>query len=231
VLLKDRDLCGHCHRRARHEARKTDCPRCGKPGILRASTPLVRTLLAPRPATQPARSLPRLRTHHTPHWCQTMSPLLGPLPTPGAGARHQPRHGTAGASPWLAEFASYLTPRHHARHACATLTHLGHLLAEGPLRHPQALLEHAMRTEPRLARALEDFFTSTQRALPIGRGEHQAAQRRQRRVDTTPHPLRPAAAAFAEHLLTTQQRARNAGTHPRKHATIDARLTAVRDVE
>jgi site-specific recombinase XerD len=41
---------------------------------------------------------------------------------------------------------------------------------------------------------------------------------------------RPAAAAFAEHLLTTQQRARNAGTHPRKHATIDARLSAVRDL-
>jgi site-specific recombinase XerD len=132
--------------------------------------------------------------------------------------------------PWLAEFASYLTPRHHARHACAMLTHLGHLLAEGPLRHPQALLERALSTEPRLARALEDFFTSTQRALPLGRGEHQAAARRQRRVDATPHPLRPAAAAFAEHLLTTQQRARNAGTHPRKHATIDARLSAVRDL-
>jgi site-specific recombinase XerD len=41
---------------------------------------------------------------------------------------------------------------------------------------------------------------------------------------------RPAATAFAEHLLATQQRARKAGTHPRKHATLDARLGAVRDL-
>jgi site-specific recombinase XerD len=45
-----------------------------------------------------------------------------------------------------------------------------------------------------------------------------------------PHALRPAAAAFAEHLLATRQRARKAGTYPRKHATIDARLSAVRDL-
>ncbi len=132
--------------------------------------------------------------------------------------------------PWLDEFASYLAPRHHPRHACAMLTHLGRLLAEDNPRHPQALLERALSTEPRLGRALEDFFTSTQRALPIGRGEHQAAQRRQRRVDAVPQPLRPAAAAFAEHLLATQQRARKAGTRPREHTTIDARLTAVRDL-
>jgi Transposase, Mutator family/Cro/C1-type HTH DNA-binding domain len=96
VLLKDRDLCGRCHRRAQHEARKTDCPRCGKRGILRASTPLVRTLLAPRPATQSGRSLPRLRTDHTPNRCPTVSPLLGPLPPPATGTRHQPRRGTGG---------------------------------------------------------------------------------------------------------------------------------------
>jgi site-specific recombinase XerD len=131
---------------------------------------------------------------------------------------------------WLAEFASYLTPRHHPRRACAMLTSLGRLLAENSPRHPQALLERALMTQPRLARALEDFFTSTQRALPIDRGEHQAAQRRQRRVDAVPQPLRPAATAFAEHLLTTQKRARKAGTQPRKHATIDARLSAVRDL-
>lgn len=230
VLLKDRDLCGHCHRRARHEARKTDCPRCGKPGVLRASTgwcgPCSRPGRPPNPdaACLDCGQITRLTGAGRCRRCWDRSPhRVQVRATNLAAALQDP-------PPWLSEFASYLTPRHHARHACAMLTNLGHLLAQSNPRHPQALLERALSTEPRLARALEDFFTSTQRALPIGRGEHQAATRRQRRVDAVPQPLRPAAAAFAEHLLATQQRARNAGTHPRKHTTIDARLSAVRDL-
>lgn len=131
---------------------------------------------------------------------------------------------------WLAEFASYLTPRHHPRHACAMLTGVGRLLTDGGSTHPQVLLERAARTEVRLARALEDFFTQTRRALPIDWEERRAAVRRHRRLDAVPEPLRPAAAAFAELLLANRERARRAGTHPRKHATIDARLNAVRDL-
>jgi site-specific recombinase XerD len=87
-----------------------------------------------------------------------------------------------------------------------------------------------MASEPQLAYALEDFFTRNHLALPVGRAELQAASRRQRRVDAVPRPLRPAVAAFADHLLASRERARKAGTHPRKHTTIDARLTAVRDL-
>lgn len=230
VLLKDRDLCGHCHRRARQEARKTVCPCCGKRGILRASTgwcgPCSRPGRPPNPdaACLECGQITRLTGAGRCRRCWDRSshrPLV--RATNLAAALEDPPS-------WLAEFASYLTPRHHPRRACAMLTSLGRLLAENSPRHPQALLERALMTQPRLARALEDFFTSTQRALPIDRGEHQAAQRRQRRVDAVPQPLRPAATAFAEHLLTTQKRARKAGTQPRKHATIDARLSAVRDL-
>lgn len=94
--------------------------------------------------------------------------------------------------------------------------------------HPQALLERALLTDIRLARALEDFFTSKHLALPIDWEQPRAAQRR--RVEAVPEPLRAAAAAFAEHLLANRERARKAGTHPRKHATVEARLNAVRDL-
>jgi site-specific recombinase XerD len=131
---------------------------------------------------------------------------------------------------WLAQFASYLAPHHHPTRSCAMITKLGRLLTDAHPRHPQALLERAMVTEPALGRALEDFFTSNHLALPIGRAEIQAASRRQHRIDAVPQPLRPAAAAFADHLLAGRERARKAGTQPRKHATIDNRLTAVRDL-
>jgi site-specific recombinase XerD len=230
VLRKDRDLCGHCHRRARHEAQKTDCPRCGKPGILRASTgwcgPCSRPGRPPNPdaACLDCGQITRLTGAGRCRRCWDRSPHRPLVRATNLAAALED------SPPWLAEFAFYLAPRHHPRHACAMLTSLGRLLAQDNPRHPQTLLERAMITEPRLAPALEDFFTSTQRALPIGRAEHQAANRRQRRVDAVPQCLRPAAAAFAEHLLATRERARKAGTHPRKHSTIDARLTAVRDL-
>ena len=94
--------------------------------------------------------------------------------------------------------------------------------------HPQALLE-AVAADVPLARALEDFLTAHKLALPPDRDERRAAARRQSRIDAVPEPLRPAVAGFAEHLVAGRDRARRAGTHPRGHATLEARLTAVRD--
>lgn len=131
---------------------------------------------------------------------------------------------------WLAEFATYLTPRLHPQRACAVLTRLGRLLTGGGRPHPQALLERAAAADAPLARWLEDFFTSNGLALPLDWEERRAAERRRRRIDAVPEPLRPLAAAFAEHLLASRERARRAGTRPRKHATMDARLNAVRDI-
>jgi hypothetical protein len=136
----------------------------------------------------------------------------------------------ANPPPWLADFAVYLAPRHHPQRGCAMLTRVGRLLADDGLIHPQSLLERAVLTDIRLARALEDFFTSKHLALPIDWEQPRATQRRRRRVEAVPEPLRAAAAAFAEHLLASRERARKAGTHPRKHATVEARLNTVRDL-
>lgn len=108
------------------------------------------------------------------------------------------------------------------------LTRLGqHLVADAPV-HPQALLEGIAADGP-LARSLEDFLTTSKRALRSDHDERRAAARRQWRIDAVPAPLQPAVTAFAGHLVSGRDRARRTGTHPRRHATLEARLGAVRD--
>jgi site-specific recombinase XerC len=127
------------------------------------------------------------------------------------------------------DFATYLTGRHHPRRACAMLTRLGRQLADNAAVHPQTLLDSAAADVP-LARALEDFLTARHLALPPDWDERRAIGRRQSRIDAVRGPLRPAVAGFAEHLVGGRDRARRAGTHARGHATLEARLTAVRDL-
>jgi site-specific recombinase XerC len=230
VLFTDRDLCSGCRRRAESDANKAECPRCGKPGLLRETTgwcgPCSRPGRPPNPETAciDCGTLTRLTGAGRCHRCWNRSPhrvqvraanLADSLEDPPA---------------WLGEFATYLLPRHHPQRACAMLTRLGLLLVDGGLSPPQTLLEHAATGEEPLARALEDFFTGNRLALPLDWEERRAARRRQARIDAVPSPLRPAAAAFAEYLLAARDRARTAGTQARKHATLDARLTAVRDL-
>jgi hypothetical protein len=107
------------------------------------------------------------------------------------------------------------------------LSRLGKHLVDSPV-HPQALLDAVAAYGP-LARALEDFLTASKLALPSDHNERSAAARRQSRINAVPEPLRPAVAGFAEHLVAGRDRARRAGTHPRGHATLEARLTALRD--
>jgi len=113
------------------------------------------------------------------------------------------------------------------------ITALGRLLEGDHPGHPQALLEHARRpgrSMGSLARALEDFFTARHLALPTDQAERLAAGRRQRRIDATPSPLRPATAGFGEYLLAARERARRAHTKPRTDGTIEAALATVRDL-
>lgn len=110
------------------------------------------------------------------------------------------------------------------------LTRLGQLLTDGGPSHPQALLDRAATASASLARALEDFFTTQQLALPTDREEQQAASRRQQRINSVPHTLRPAVAEFSDHLIAQRERARRAGTTARSHHTLDIRLDAVRDL-
>jgi len=129
---------------------------------------------------------------------------------------------------WLGGLAAYLVGRHHPSRACAMLTRLGKHLIDDHQMHPQALLESVAADVP-LARALEDFLTAHKLALTPDRDERRAAARRRSRIDAVPEPLRPAVAGFAEHLVRSRDRARRAGTHPRGHATLEARLTTMRD--
>ncbi len=130
---------------------------------------------------------------------------------------------------WLGGFGAYLIGRQHPSRACAMLTRLGKRLAgnAAPV-HPQRLLESIDADVP-LMRALEDFLTTNKLALPPDREERHAAARRQSRIDAVHAPLRPVAAGFAAYLVAGRDRARRTGTHPRGHATLEARLGAVRD--
>jgi hypothetical protein len=129
----------------------------------------------------------------------------------------------------LGGFGAYLVGRHHSSRACAMLTRLAKRLADiGAPVHPQTLLESIDADVP-LMRALEDFLTTDKLVLPPDRAERHAAARRQSRIDAVPEPLRPAVTGFAGYLLASRDRARRTGTHPRGHATLEARLTALRD--
>lgn len=230
VLLTQRKLCSRCHRNAQRDADKADCPRCGNRRILRETTGWCRPCSHPGRTPNPEAAcvdcgtLTRLTGAGRCQRCWNRSPHRVAVRAANlAGSLTEPPS-------WLAEFATYLTPRHHPQRACAMLTRLGTLLTEAAMAHPQALLEQAARTDGQLAAALEDFLTSTRRALPLDWDDRRAADRRRRRLDAVPEPLQPAAAAFAEHLLANRERARRAGTQPRQHSTLDARLTAVRDL-
>ena len=193
-----------------------------------ATDRLVRALLASGPATEPRRRLRRLRADHPAHRRRTVPPCWERSPHRILVRAANLAQALDDPPAWLAEFAAYLIGRHHPSRACAMLTRLGkHLVDDHPV-HPQALLDTVAADVP-LRRALEDFLTANKLALPPDRDERRAATRRRSRIDAVPEPLRDAVAGFAEHLLASRDRARRAGTHPRGHATLEARLTAVRD--
>ena len=94
--------------------------------------------------------------------------------------------------------------------------------------HPQTLLESVAADVPLDARPGR-LPHRQQAGAAAGPDERRAAARRQSRIDAVPEPLRPAVAGFAGHLVAGRDRARRTGTHPRGHATLEARLTALRD--
>ena len=228
VLFVDRELCKECRRQQRRDADRKDCPRCGKRRLLRPATGWCGSCSHPGRAPHPdaacldCGTVTRLTGvgRCRPCWDRSAHRIL---------VRATNLAATLKAPPvWLGEFAAYLTGRHHPRRACAMLTRLGKHLANDQTTHPQALLSIVSADVP-LARALEDFLTANKLALPSDREEHRATARRQSRIDAVPEPLRPAVVGFAQYLMTGRSRARRAGTRPRGHATIEARLAAIRD--
>lgn len=228
VLFVDRDLCKECLRRQRRDADRAECPHCGKRRILRSDTGWCGSCSRPGRPPNPDTACVD---------CGRVTRLTGAGRCRCCWERSPHRITVRAANlaetlvdlpSWLGTFAAYLVGRHHPSRACAMLTRLGKHLTDDAPTHPQALLD-AVAVDVPLARALEDFLTASKLALPPDRDERRAAARRQSRIDAVPAPLRPAVVGFAEHLVAGRDRARRAGTHPRGHATLEARLTAVRD--
>lgn len=134
---------------------------------------------------------------------------------------------------WLGDFADFAAGGFSMERTCVMITALGRLLRDGDPANPQALLERSRqegRSAGPLARTLEDFLTRHQLAFGLDQDARLAAGRRQRRVDSTPEPLRPTVRLFCEHLVRSRERARRAGTHPRADSTIEGALAIVRDL-
>ena len=235
-------LCRDCRRKAERQAARQPCPRCGRPGYLRADTGWCGPCSRPRQAKDPPRppSNPgqfrvcvgcgRLRRHEALGLCSA------------CWQRHPDRPFVRGqrladrlADPpaWLKGFVADLAARNSVGRACTMLTTLGRLLADEHPNQPQALLERTRRpgrSMGSLARVLEGFFTDHGLAMATDQADRLAAGRRQRRIDAAPPPLRPAVAAFAARMLRARERARRAGTRPRTDGTIEAALATLRDL-
>jgi site-specific recombinase XerD len=134
---------------------------------------------------------------------------------------------------WLAEFADFAAERHCMGRACVMITAVGRLLRDGASVNPQAMLERSRRpgrSAGALARTLEDFFVAHNLAFGLDQTARLAAGRRQRRIEGTPEPLRPAVQLFGEHLVRSRERAQRAGTHLRSDSTIESALANIRDL-
>lgn len=232
VRRADERRCKTCRAKADRLAQQRQCPRCGRAGYLRAETGWCGSCSRPRPAKQPprvCRECGQLRKHAGLGLCSA------------CWQRHPDRPFVRGerllaalADPpsWLPGFVAHLASRHCASRACAMINTLGRLLEDEHSNLPQEVLQRARRpgrSMGPLARALEDYFTQHQLALPTDHAQQLAAGRRQRRIDAVPEPLRPAVLAFADSLLRARERARRAGTRPRSDNTIETALATVRD--
>lgn len=225
--------CRDCRRRHDIALAKQPCPRCGRPGLIRAETGWCGN--CSRPAAEPKPPRP----------CGECGRLVRRLSNGLCGRcwqRHPDRPlnqadrlaDTLEDPPWwLGDFADFAADRHCVGRACLMITGVGRLLADEHSSHPQAMLERARtpgRSAGALARTLEDFFIDHDLAFGLDQDARLAAGRRQRRVDAAPEPLRPVVALFCEHLVRSRERARRAGTHPRSDSTIETALANTRDL-
>lgn len=230
---RDSTVCRPCQRQAEREAAKSPCPRCGKPGFVREATGWCGSCSRPGSPQHPPRicvECGQLRRHAGFGMCSRCwqrhpdrpfvrgENLIARLPEPPA---------------WVRDVVAHLAARHCVGRACTMITTLGRLLEDEHSNHPQAVLDRSRtlgRSMGSLARSLEDFFTDRQLAMPTDQAERLAAGRRQRRIDATPDPLRPAVEKFSASMLRARDRARRAGTRPRTDITLEAALATIRDL-
>jgi integrase len=233
LRFKTGERCRSCRVRGELIAAKSRCARCARDGFIRSETGWCGTCsrrpsppLAPR-ACSACGALARKQGEGMCLRCWTRSPtrpvtqaanLMACLDDPPE---------------WLVTFAEFATERHCVARACLMVSAVGRLVIDGDSTHPQAMLERSRRpgrSPGALARTLEEFLVGEHLAFGLDQDARLARGRRQRRVDATPSGLRPAVAAFADHLVRTRERARRAGTRPRADNTIEQTLSIVRDL-
>ena len=233
VKARDATVCRPCLRTAEREAAKTSCPRCGRPGFLRAETGWCGPCSRPAPQKGPPRICVvcgELRRHSALGMCS----LCWQKNPDRAVVRGEHLIAELDDPPvWVPDFVDFLAGRHCPSRAATMIGILARLLSDEHPNDPQAVLDRARRPGRAigsLARGLQDFFTERRLAPPTDQPERLAAGRRHRRIDATPQALRPAVQAFAAALLENRQRARAAVTRPRTDHTIEAALRTVRDL-
>jgi site-specific recombinase XerD len=225
--------CRVCRRRAETAAAKSVCARCGRLGFIRDETGWCGSCSrrpAPPLQARPCTSCGELRRKKGDGpclRCWTRSPTRPITQAENLLASlADPPH-------WLIGFAEFAAERHCIERASVLVSAVGGLLREDWAVQPQVLLERARRpgrSAGALARTLEEFFIVEGLAFGLDQDARLAHGRRQRRVNAAPVGLRPAVAAFADHLVRSNERARRAGTHPRADNTIEQTLGIVRDL-
>ena len=226
-------LCRACRRSAAAAAAKSPCPRCSRMGILRPSSGWCGSCSRTRPPALPPRACPQ---------CAATTTRLSNGMCDACWQAHPDRPFTRAATlarelaevpDWFDGFVLHVAAVYSPARAAGLVSALGRLLADGSSAHPQALLDRSRRSGRSigtLARCLQEYFTRQALALPTDHDRILAEARRQRRIDAVPDPLRPAVAAFADSLLASRQRARQARTRPRADSTIELALTTIRDL-
>lgn len=226
-------LCRDCRRKADLLAAQQPCPRCGKPGYLREETGWCGPCSHPGSPKHPPRTCRecgQLRRHAGLGMCSACWQKHPGRPFISGEHLHD---RLADPPPWLTDFVAQVAARHCVARACGFITDLGRLLEDEHSNSPQALLERSRRPGRSMgsfARALEDFFTLRGLALPTDQAERLALNRRRRRVEAVPEPLRQAIADFDDSRMRAQDRARRAGTRPRSNHTLETALTTMRDL-
>ena len=238
--------------RCRQEQEKASCPGCGNcrrllPGTGRCAT-CSRTCadcgkgVRPRDRCRCSRCHRRAEPSRACRACGKLTLIVAhglcdncwqqdPDRLPGQVERLAARLGDPPG--WLGDFAAHAAARHCTGRTSLMISRLGRMLAETGNATPQAILEKASqpgRSAGGLARALEDFFTDVGLAFPVDHAGRREAARRQRRVEESPEPLRPALERYSAAMAGAQHRARRAGTRPRADRTLTDELAVLRDL-
>ncbi|MFJ9847538.1 integrase [Kitasatospora sp. NPDC101155] len=227
------DQCAACERRAAGRPACGPCARCGRRRILDAATQHCRPCHTRNPDT----TLPPPTCEACGRPGQWIKGLCKSCYQRSARTVTARAHGWArrltDVPLWWQDLAHHLATHRNPVYAGDVIARTARLLHHAPAPTPAALLSRAHDHDPQIAQALTDFFTTHGHLPPTPETDTEdlhAAARRQRRLDATPDPLRPAAQAFADHLLAQRAHATKHGLRPKQLRTAEVRLTTVRDL-